>query len=110
MLDKIKSMAIEAALKVVMGKYGDIKSFKINTTDKTIDAQILLKGEEDISSVSIQGYSFTFTQEQCGVSFEALQTNKEWFNLLANDFLVGKMLPIKSEAACSGLKIFFKND
>jgi len=101
-------MAIETALKVVMGKYGDIKSFKINTKDKTIDAQILLKGEEDISSVSIQGYSFTFTQEQCGVSFEALQTNKEWFNLLANDFLVGKMLPIKNEAACSGLKMFFK--
>ncbi len=104
--DAIISKAIETALKYVLSKYGEVKEFKIDTTKKEINASIHLKGETEISEITIAGYSFTFENDRCGVSFESLNTNKEWFNILAKDFLVGKTLPINNPTACSGLKVF----
>jgi hypothetical protein len=105
--DVALSLAIETALKYILSKYGEVKSFKIDTTSKTITSTIHLKGENEVSDVTIEGYSFVFQDEGCGVQFEKLTTNKEWFNQLASDYLIGKTLPIKNPTACSGLKVFF---
>jgi hypothetical protein len=105
--DMALSLAIEKALKFILSKYGEVKSFKIDTTSKTITSTIHLKGENEVSDVTIEGYSFVFQDEGCGVQFEKLTTNKEWFNQLASDYLIGKTLPIKNPTACSGLKVFF---
>jgi hypothetical protein len=104
--DAALSLAIETALKSILSKYGEVKSFKIDTTSKTITSTIHLKGENEVSDVTIEGYSFVFQDEGCSVQFEKLTTNKEWFNQLASDYLIGKTLPIKNPTACSGLKVF----
>ena len=92
--------------------FRDILSFStfllFSTQNKTIVIEIHLIGEIESSTAKIDGCSFVFEDEHCGVKFEKIETNKEWFNLLANDFLVGKMLPIKNANACNGLKMFFK--
>jgi len=106
--DAALSLAIETALKVILSKYGEVKSFKIDTKLKTINTSIHLKGEMEPSNVTIEGYSFVFQNEGCGVQFEKLTTNKEWFNQLASNYLVGKIFPINNDIACSGLKVFFK--
>jgi hypothetical protein len=105
--DAALSLAIETALKSILSKYGEVKSFKIDTTSKTIISTIHLKGEKEVSDITIEGYSFVFQEESCGVQFEKLITNKVWFNQLASDYLVGKSLPINNATACSGLKVFF---
>lgn len=105
--DVALSLVIETALKSILSKYGEVKSFKIDTRVKRINTSIHLKGETEASNVTIEGYSFVFNKDGCGVQFEKLTTSKEWFNQLANNYLVGKTLPINNDTACVGLKVFF---
>lgn len=103
----LASETIQQTLIEALSKYGDVKDCKLNP-NKTIEIKIHLKGERANSTLKIKGYSVIFNKdESCCIQIETIETNKEWFNLIAKDFISGKVLLVKNKNACKSLKTFF---
>jgi hypothetical protein len=90
LIRSIKEMALQAGAKHFANerikKFGLMTNLQIDSAKRTIHFEILLKGETAPVSGSAQ-YNLKTDGEKKLLEFTAIQTSREWINILIQDFL-----------------------
>ncbi|HVS73334.1 MAG TPA: hypothetical protein VHQ47_18910 [Phycisphaerae bacterium] len=77
------SLPVRAAGNHFMKRYGHMTSLKIDSAARTIDAELMLKGETGPILISLANYSL----EEGTFRAQAVRINREWMQLVAEDVL-----------------------
>ncbi len=90
--DPLFSQGLKMILSRYMEKYGTIMECSINTTGKSIDLSVLLKGETYPVTVTINQYEI---REQNGKSYFVVtkaSSSKPWLSVLLDVWITGKSI------------------
>src|SRR5206468_10482200 len=105
-LQKTRDRLIEKTAPAVLNEtvfrdYGEITSLEIDSQDKSIHFEALLRGEKDPIRVEIQRYEIV--KQDGGVFFvtKEIRTSRDWVTTLARKELVDRPIPLP--ANISGL-------
>ena len=78
----------------VYAKYGQMLSLKIDRSTKSASLQILLAGESEPVSVEIGKYHLDDINGKKFVVVDSVTISRQWMNLAAQDYLVGRPLQL----------------
>jgi len=104
----IKNSILETLVKKFVNnnirEYGEMINFKIDSKNKDIELEILLKGEIENIFIKIEKYEVVFKDNSYFIKFKNISVSREWIevlihNLLIPNFAPGKMIEIDSTYA-----------
>jgi len=103
MIRKLKKKALSGGIVFVInsriGKYGKILDLDLDTGRKTIELEILLKGEKDSVYVKIGNSEIIGETESCFLILRQISTSREWLDILARSHLEGRLFRIPEKYA-----------
>jgi hypothetical protein len=73
----VKRAIIRRIFNIKMERYGQMLKLDINSKDKTIDLEVLLRGEASPLHIHIGHYEIK-SGEESGVKISKIQTSREW--------------------------------
>ena len=79
--------------------YGQATDLKLNSTDKTLEITVQLRGETAPIRIEVQDYELREERGKTFVVIKQVTTSREWMTQLARNFLVGKELEVPAEVA-----------
>lgn len=90
-LSRTKDAALEKALVMLLGpkieRYGEVRQFTLDTTGKTLSAEIVLRGESTPLVISEAQYRIEERRDGSFLVVYAVKVSKEWVqNLLTDHF------------------------
>lgn len=88
------SRLAEHAIQKQIEEYGDMLDLKINSQDKSIEVELLLKGEQHPMKVKIDKYELVDGPETDFIIVHKATASREWMDTLLQNFLIGKSIPI----------------
>ena len=74
----------------VLKPYGSITRLKLDTTARTIEAELELKGETTPLRLHVQEYELRQEGNRAFVVIKSIETSREWLTTLARDFAVDR--------------------
>jgi hypothetical protein len=78
----------------VLKPYGTMTSLKLDTTARTIEAELDLKGETQPVRLHVREYELRDEGGKTFIVFKDIQTSREWLTKLASDFVVARPFEI----------------
>ena len=97
-LNKWKDPAVSAGGRLIAGyflkNYGEVKTLNIDAKRKTIVLEITLKGEPELTRISIETYEFRRAENRASIVAKEVTTSKEWLTALLNDYLVDREIQL----------------
>ena len=103
LLDKTKGQAVSLASRQILNsylaKYGTMLNFSVQPDTKTIDAEILLKGELAPIKVTLSGYEISGPADRPTLRVEKVAASREWLEVVLREFVEGKPIDLPSKAA-----------
>lgn len=97
----VETMALPVVNRSFLAPYGQARELRINSTNKTAEILVDLKGEEEPLRVHIGRYEFLQKGSDTFVTIHSIETSREWMTGMAQKFLVGR--PIKMPAEFAGM-------
>lgn len=96
----LSSFAARQLFNYTYTRYGTMTQLKIDPEAKTIDIELLLKGEKEPIQIHLANYSIQPTPTGDGGIFSVsnVSVSREWMNTLANEALVNRSIPIPASA------------
>ncbi|HNU74276.1 MAG TPA: hypothetical protein PKM95_05475 [Deltaproteobacteria bacterium] len=98
-----KDRALSRTLMVLgrkfVSKYGTLCDIKLDSHERKIELQVLLKGEPAPIEVLINRYDIVSEGENSYVIFHDITVSREWMKILAEDHLCGKKFEIPHKYA-----------
>lgn len=85
--DAIVSKGLQALANFIINDYGKIIDFTVNSNDKTISLNILLKGENEDIKITFFNYSIITDDKKTYLQFDSIMTSREWLNILCKNKL-----------------------
>ena len=95
--DSGASTAIERWLAREMADYGEVLDFRINSATRSAELRVLLKGERDPLSVTIENYEVASEGAQDFIIVRRARASREWVNAVIRNFLIDKKHKIPSQ-------------
>ena len=90
----IEKTAPRVLNETLMRDYGQITSLEIDSGDKTLHVEVLLRGEKEPIRVEILRYEISTQGERpCFIARE-IKTSREWITTLAEQQLIGRPIPL----------------
>jgi len=96
--DSIASTAAKSFLAGKIDRYGQVVDLRIRSKARMIYVEVLLVGEEKEICIDISKYRITGKAGEDAITIEEGQCSMEWLQLVVQDFLVGKPIPVPSVA------------
>jgi len=100
---EMKDIALSHGAKLAMNKqiesYGEVQKLHLNSKKKSIDMEVILKGEIEPLSVHIKNYSLSELDGVHHLSVSGVTTSRTWINTVASEYLEGKAFEIPTEYA-----------
>ncbi len=96
--DSLASGAAKALLAGRIERYGRLLDLRIRSREKTLSAVIQLAGESEEVRIEVGRYRVTGASGSFALVIEEVAASREWLQLLLEDFLVGKPLPLPNLA------------
>lgn len=96
--DSLASSAAKSLLAGRIERYGRLIELRIRSREKTIWVEILLAGEVEELKIEVERYRVTGVAGSHAVVIERIRASRQWVQLLLEDFVVGKPIPIPSVA------------
>ena len=90
----IEKTALAMLNQSVLKPYGNLTRLKLDTSGRSIEADIELKGETQAVRIQVREYELV---EEGGNSFfvvKNISTSREWLTTLARDFAVGRKFEV----------------
>lgn len=78
---------------------GQATSLKLDSSNKTAEIVLELKGENTPLQLDVQDYEILREPGGTFIIIKAVSTSREWMTALARQYLVGRRLPVPPEAA-----------
>jgi len=102
MLNRIKDKAFGEAIKQSINfkikDFGKISKLKIDTQNKTIELELVLKGEREPLYVKVGKYEISQEDEKHYLVAEDIDTSREWINVVASNYLENQKFEIPEKA------------
>lgn len=105
-LGRAKDGAVSAAgrqlLAAALTKYGAMLNFSVDSTNKTVSAEILLKGEREPVKITLRDYELLPGEISGGaprLRVGGATASREWVEVLLNELLVGRAVELPPKAA-----------
>jgi hypothetical protein len=74
----------------VLKPYGTLTQLKLDTTARTIEAELELKGEAQPVQLQVREYELCEQDGRATVVLKDVHTSREWLTTLMGNFVVGK--------------------
>lgn len=88
--------------------YGTLSEFRIDSKNKDIHLDILLKGESEKITVSLHQYEIVKLSSGYFVTFQKLTADREWINLLLQNEMIPRLAPGNQYPLSAELAEFIK--
>lgn len=102
MLEGLRDGLASGAMKSLLGgrieRYGRLLDLRIHSRARRLSAVVLLAGEREEIAVEVGKYRIVGERGAHALVVERVSASREWIQLMLEDFLVGKRLPIPSLA------------
>ena len=90
-LNPAKDFALEVAVKLwfnqTQKRYGHMTTIQIDSTAKTIHAELKLKGEPAPLQIDVARYQLSTEAGETFIELGEIKTSREWINQLISDYL-----------------------
>ena len=96
--DSLASSAAKSLLSGRIERYGRLIELRIRSREKTIRVEMLLSGETEDLKIEVERYRVTGMAGAHLLVIERIRASRQWVQLLLEDFVVGKPIPIPSVA------------
>ena len=97
--DKLIGSTVPAFLnRGYLQPYGRITDFEINTSAKSMELELELKGEVQPVRVHVEEFEIGEEKGRPVVRIRRISTSREWLTRAAQDFLIGRPIPLPPEA------------
>lgn len=91
------SIALEHLLAKQLEPYGELKQLKLNSRERKIHVEVLLKGEMHPLGVDVLEYELQAAADQDYLVVQRVVASREWVTELLRNFLVGRRHPIPQQ-------------
>lgn len=92
--DKAATKALEMLGRRLVGPYGRLLGIRLDSRARSLDADLLLRGEEAPVTLSVLQYSFHTEEGRLFVRADRVTASREWMAALAEGFLQGRRFEI----------------
>ncbi len=83
--DRIIAKGLRVFANVLINSFGRINDFGVNSKDRIITMNVLLKGENEELQIIINNYRIIRDHKDTFMKFDSIWTSREWLNVfLAN--------------------------
>jgi hypothetical protein len=97
--DRLLAKGAKAQINRLIGRYGTMLEFRLNTADRSLFVSLLLKGEQSPIEINIHEYELLNSEGKTYVEIDGskVDTSREWLTKLIRDQFGRKklMLPEK---------------
>lgn len=81
----------------LLGGYGKMVNIKFDPAEKYLLATIELVGENEPITIEITEYQIVDSVDNPGIIVKKATADREWINLLINDLLLGRHIPVPGD-------------
>lgn len=103
MFKKMKDKALSEGAKIAINRqiedYGKVQSLYLDSHKKSIELEILLKGELEMLHVYVNNYELSETDDHHQLKVNGVTTSRAWINTVASCYLEGRTFDIPNEYA-----------
>ncbi len=103
MFKKMKDATLSKAAKIAINnqikEYGKMLKLNLDSTQKSIEIEVMLDGEHEPLKVHVQNYELTQESGKHLLKVHGVTTSRAWINTVASSYLEGKAFEIPSEYA-----------
>ena len=92
--DKALSRCIAFAFNSRLKKFGKIIHLELESQKRSIEMEILLKGEREPLRAEITRYDILKEEGKYFLTIRKIVTSREWINLLAEEYLEGERIEL----------------
>jgi|SRR6266850_5464980 len=93
----IESTAPAVLNETLMRPYGRITSLKIDSLEKTLRLEALLRGEKESICVDVLAYEIVQRNGQTSFIAKKIKTSRAWITTLAEQELIDRPIPIPEQ-------------
>jgi hypothetical protein len=97
--DTSVSAVAAMALQHKISRYGRMFNFSIDSHNKSIHADLLLKGEVEPIKFVVLEYEIQRGEEGSFILVKKATASREWIDTLIQDFVIGKKFPVPARYA-----------
>jgi hypothetical protein len=83
----------------ILKPYGKLAELKINSTSKSLQLELELKGEPQKVSIYVHRYELVEQSGEMEFLVKDISASREWISALAQEFILNKPFPIPPEIA-----------
>lgn len=76
-------------------EYGEMVNLKIDSKNKNIELEVLLKGEKENIIVKVDKYEVIKKDDSSYIKFKNISASREWITVLINNVLIQNYAPKK---------------
>jgi hypothetical protein len=95
----IEAVALPMLNNVWLKRFGQATSLKLDSTKKSAEIVLELKGEHTPLTIHVQEYEVLREPNGTFVVIKSVTTSREWMTGMAREYLVGRRLAVPPEAA-----------
>ena len=95
--DSGASTAVQSWLARELSDYGEVLDFKISSADRTAQLHVLLKGEKEPLTVTIENYELSSSGSDDFIIVQRAHASREWVNAVLRKFLIHKKHKIPAQ-------------
>jgi hypothetical protein len=97
--DAMTSKAAQAFVNQKIARYGEVKTLKLDSRNKTVEVVCQLIGERETVNVRVNRYEVIESGNQKRLKLGDCSCNRPWLQNLLNDFGRGREVPVPPWAA-----------
>jgi hypothetical protein len=94
----VKERVVEATAKRLINQkiivFGSVTSLQIDSKQRTISAELTLKGEAEPIAIKIGVYELIEENGVSYISFQNLHASKEWIGHVLNEYVAGRRFKV----------------
>ncbi len=103
MFKKVKDVGVSKVVKVAINnqikEYGKMLKLNLNSTQKSIEMEVMLDGEHEPLAVHVKNYEMTEENGKHFLKVHGVITSRAWINTVASSYLEGKTFEVPAEYA-----------
>ena len=88
------SVSTKYVLNQLIGEYGRLSEFRIDRSNKTISASLLLNGENQLIDLYIKDYAVVKTDHSTSLLIKEAESGRPWLNAVLRNFVVNRPMHV----------------
>jgi hypothetical protein len=85
--DSTISTVVQKTCNYYIKEFGEMLNFQLNSQDKSVTLEVMLKGEKEPLKATIKEYEIIEKNDKAYLRFEDIQTSREWINTVLETFV-----------------------